>query len=180
MNNRIIIIGAGGHAKVVYEAIVAEGKLSVVGFTDANLPVGTNVMDDVKVILSQNELSKANEMTDYFVVAIGNNLIREQLFSQLNETLQAATIIHPKAYISKTATLNKGVVCLTNSIINTQAEVGENTIVNCGVVIDHETKIGNHVHLSIGSIIGSNCALADFATIKIGESIPSFSKINAQ
>ncbi|MEY4877499.1 MAG: hypothetical protein RL708_2649 [Bacteroidota bacterium] len=180
MSNRIIIIGAGGHAKVVYEAIVAEGKFSVVGFTDANLSVGTIVIENVKVILPQNELSKAKEVADFFIVAIGNNEVREKLFTQMNFILEAATIIHPIAYISKSAIIQKGVVCLANSTINTQVEVGENTIVNCGVVIDHETKIGNHVHLSVGCNIGSNSVINDFVTIKIGESISSFSKIISQ
>ncbi|MFM2049272.1 MAG: hypothetical protein RI955_1820, partial [Bacteroidota bacterium] len=128
MSNKIIIIGAGGHAKVVYEAIVAEGKFSVVGFTDAKLLVGAIVMDDIKVVLPQNELSKAKELADFFVVAIGNNEVREKLFSQMNSILEAATIIHPTVYISKSAVLKKGVVCLANSTVNTQVEIGENTI----------------------------------------------------
>ena len=179
MNNKIIIIGAGGHAKVVYEAILAEGKFTVVGFTDANLPVDTIVIDDKKVILPQNELNKAEDFADYFIVAIGNNSIREKLFSELSKTLQAAIIVHPKAFVAKSARLNKGTVCLANSTVNTQVEVGENSIVNCNVVVDHETKIGKHVHLSIGCNVGSNSTIADFTTLKIGESIPSFSKINA-
>jgi sugar O-acyltransferase (sialic acid O-acetyltransferase NeuD family) len=180
MKPKIIIIGAGGHAKVVCETIITEGKYSVVGFTDANLSVGTSVIDNINVILAQSELNKAKDFADYFIVAIGNNSIREKLFNQLKSDLKPATIIHPLAYVSKSAILKNGVVCLANSTINTQVEIGENSIVNCGVVIDHECKIGNHVHLSIGSNIGSNSIVDDFVTTKIGESVFSFSKIAAQ
>ncbi|MFM2226355.1 MAG: hypothetical protein RJA07_2557 [Bacteroidota bacterium] len=180
MSNRLIIIGAGGHAKVVYETLIAEGKYEVVGFVDANLSVGTIVINGLKILFTQSELQKTITVADFFIVAIGKNEIRAKLYSEMIKYLKPAIVIHPKSYISDSAIINNGTVCLANSTINTLSEIGENTIVNCGVVIDHETKIGNHVHLSIGCNIGSNSIVNDFTTVKIGESIPSFSKINLQ
>jgi acetyltransferase EpsM len=180
MNKRIIIIGAGGHAKVVYETILAENKYSVVGFTDGSIELDSLVIDGKKILMNHDDWKSIKDFADCFIVAIGNNKIREQLFNQLIGILPAATVIHPASFVSKSAVIGQGSVVLANSVINTLSIVGENSIINCGVLIDHESKIGNHVHLSLGCKIGSNSSIGDSLLISSDKSIPSFSKIESE
>ena len=83
MKNRIIIIGAGGHGKVVCEAILAQDKYQIIGFSDSNIKIGTPIIGDYKVIISQSNLFQLKNMADFFIIAIGNNKIRESVFSEV-------------------------------------------------------------------------------------------------
>ena len=177
MKNKIIIIGAGGHGKTVCETILAENKFEVAGFVDSTVAIGTPIISGYKVIASQNDLHSLKNIANYFIVAIGNNNTRKELYDSLKQILQPATIIHSSAIISLSAKLGKGNVILAGAIINAYTIIGENIIVNSGVIIDHECNIGSHVHLSIGTLIGSNSHIANDFTSKIGERIESFSKI---
>ena len=177
MGNRIVIIGAGGHGKVVYDAISAQNTYSIVGFVDSLVAVGTAVKDNCTVICEQRNISELEGIADYFIVAIGNNSIREQVFSAAADLLQPATVIHPSAVFGLDIIFGKGSVALANCVINTNSFIGENSIVNSGVVIDHDCKIGKSVHLAIGTMVGSNSIVGNGYSSGIGEHINSFSKI---
>ncbi|MGZ4057202.1 MAG: PglD-related sugar-binding protein [Bacteroidia bacterium] len=177
MANRIVIIGAGGHGKVVLDAILAQGKYEVVGFVDGNVSVGKEVINSYKVIAKQDDLGSLKDKADYFIVAIGNNQIRSKIAAEAKSIFKAVTIIHPSAVIGSQVNIKEGTVVLANSVINASASVGENVIVNARVVVDHDCIIGNNVHLSIGTMVGSNSRIGDYKTTSIGENINSFSVI---
>lgn len=177
MKPKIIIIGAGGHGKVVCDAILAQGTFEVVGFVDASLPVNTSVFQSYKVIAEQSKINSLNTIAEFFVVAIGNNKIREELSVIAAKVMKPAIVIHPSATIAITASVGEGAVILANAVVNADAMISENTIVNSGVIVDHDCKIGKYVHLSIGTMVGSNSAVADYVTTSIGQKINSFSKI---
>lgn len=176
MKPKIAIIGAGGHAKVICDTILAKSEFEIVGFVDSIVPVGTIIMNDFKVILEQKKLENLKSYADFFIVGIGNNKIREELFNKLKTFLKPATIIHPTAVIASNAVINPGTVCLAKSIISANCTVGENTIINAGSIIDHESKIGNNVHISIGTLVGSNSIIGNNLTTSIGQIFSSFSK----
>jgi sugar O-acyltransferase (sialic acid O-acetyltransferase NeuD family) len=176
MNPKIVIIGAGGHAKVVCDAIFSKNEFTIVGFVDANVPVGTEVMNGLKVILPQQKLEELKGQAEYFIVAIGNNKVREDLFKRLSGILKPATVIHAKAVIAPSAVIKEGSVFLANSVVSAFCSIGENSIINAGVVVDHESVVGNHVHLSIGTLVGSNSVIPDHAVTGIGQSFNSFSR----
>ena len=177
MRPKIVIIGAGGHGKVLCDAILAQDQYELIGFVDAVVPLGTEVTIGYKVILSQNELNKLKVMADHFIVGIGNNKVREKLYNELKQVLKPALIIHPSAVVAKNAVIKQGSVCLANAVVSANCVVGENTIVNARVVIDHECIIGDHIHLSIGTLVGSNSSIADGIVTPIGTIIQPFSKI---
>lgn len=178
MANRIVIIGAGGHGKVVCDAILAQNKYEIIGFADVAVPVGTAIINGYKVIAAQNEIELLKEKAEYFIIAIGNNRIREQAFFFAKKKLQPAVIIHPSAVIGSEVIIGGGAVILANALVNAFSSIGENTIVNAGAVIDHDCVIGAHAHLSIGTVTGSNSMIGDYYTSSIGERMAAFSKIH--
>lgn len=177
MKQKIVIIGAGGHGKVICDAILAQDKYELVGFVDALIPVGEIVFKEYKVIESQKNVHLLKDKADVFIVAIGNNTVREKIYHLVNKTLEPGIVIHPSAIIGSEVSIKLGTVILANSVINASCEIGINTIINVALVIDHDCKIGDHIHLSIGTMVGSNSIVSDFYTSSIGENIPSFSKI---
>lgn len=177
MANKIIIIGAGGHGKVIFDAINAQGVYDVIGFVDGTVPIGTAVIKSSKVIAKQDDLASLKNAADFFIVAIGNNQIRKKIAEIAKLNFKAATIIHPSAIIGSEVIIKEGSVVLAHSAINASSKIGENTIVNARVVVDHDCIIGNNVHLSLGTMVGSNSKIEDLKTTSIGENINSFSII---
>ena len=178
MENRIIIIGAGGHGKVVCDAIIAQQKYNIIGFVDASVAVGEIVTSGLKVIAAQDELQTLKGKADFFIVAIGNNEVREKIFLSAGSILKPAIVIHPSAIIGSAVTIGNGSVVLAYSVVNASSVIGTNTIINAGVIVDHDCRIGNNVHLSVGTLVGSNSEVGDKQTTAIGFAVTSFSKIN--
>jgi sugar O-acyltransferase (sialic acid O-acetyltransferase NeuD family) len=171
MKPNIIIIGAGGHGKVVYDAIISQDKYQVIGFVDAQLPVNTSVIGQVKVICKQDDVANLANQAEYFIAAIGNNEIRAKVYQTLISKFKPATIIHSTCVLGSDIKIGEGTVVLANAIINSFSQVGINSIINSGVIVDHECQIGNHVYLKLGTIASNNMQVADFYTSEIGEII---------
>ena len=178
MKQKIVIIGAGGHGRVICDAILAENKYELLGFVDDALPVGTHILNGFKVIESQKNMQQLKGKSDYFVVGIGSNNVRERLYNLAIVLFDAAVVIHPKSLVTSVASIGPGSVILANAVVNTASVIGTNSIVNIGVIVDHDCIIGDHVHLQIGSMIGSSSIVGNFYSSSIGEKVASFSKIN--
>jgi sugar O-acyltransferase (sialic acid O-acetyltransferase NeuD family) len=177
MKPKIIIVGAGGHGKVVCDAILAQNNYEIVGFLDGTVAIGTEITKGFKVLETPENVAKLAGVAEYFILAIGNNKIRATFFELSKKSFRPAIIIHSSAVIGLEVNVGEGCVVLGNAVINAFSSIGENTIINSGAVVDHECKIGNHIHLAIGTMVGSNSAIADYHTSAIGARIESFSKI---
>lgn len=152
---RLLVIGAGGHAKVVIDAARVAG-FDVVGvFGRAGDPdelLGIPVIRD-------RDLADA----DAFIVAIGDNEAREENFALwLTTGLKAATVIHPSAVIADEVEIGRGTFVAPGVIVNINARIGENAILNTGCSVDHDVEIGDHAH------VGPRVALCGGAHVGIG------------
>ena len=177
MKEKIVIIGAGGHGKVICDAVVAQNKYDLLGFVDDALPIGSVVLNGYKVIEKQKNIQNLKDLKCLFIVAIGNNEVRERIYNLAAEFLEAAIVIHPAAIIGSEVKIGKGSVILANGMVNACSQLGINSIVNVNAIVDHDCMIGDYVHLSIGSLVGSNSTICDYYATTIGEKIPAFSKI---
>ncbi len=175
---KIVIIGAGGHAKVLAETIDLIGSLRVIGFVDDQVEKGTILTDNIPVIGSIQDIVAISGHCDAFVIGIGNNEIRKQLANQYAGRIEFETIIHPLAYVSKNAVIQSGTVVLAGAIINANSKIGSCCIVNSNVVVDHDCEIGDFTHLAIGTMVGSNSVLSSLLKTEIGQAIPAFSVIS--
>lgn len=178
MKSRIIIVGAGGHGKVVCDAVLTQNNYELVGFLDGSVAVGNEIVKGFKVLETPENIDKLADAADYFIIAIGNNKIREKFFKLSSQFLKPAVIVHPSAVVGIEVIIGEGSVILGNAVINAFSSIGNNSIINSGVVVDHECKIGNHIHLSIGTMVGSNSEIADYHTSLIGSRIEPFTKVD--
>jgi sugar O-acyltransferase (sialic acid O-acetyltransferase NeuD family) len=177
MKQTIVVIGAGGHGKVIADSIIAEDKYDLSGFVDASLEVGTEIINGYTVIEKQDNIQALIGKIDAYVIAVGNNVIRKKIDQIAVLHLSRATIIHPSAKVGSDVMIGSGTVVLANAVVNASSEIGINTIVNAGVIVDHDCLIGDYVHLSIGTMVGSNSVIEKGHTTSIGQSIQSFTKI---
>lgn len=176
MKKQLVIIGAGGHAKVIADAVCKADEYELLGFVDANLPKETLVFKTYRVIETQSLIQNLVQPNTYFVFGIGNNTIRQKLAQDFQKDLQFASILHPSSIVSDEVTIGKGVVVLANTVINAGSKVGDFSIIDSGVIVDHECQIGDFCHLNVGTLVGSNTEVITGVKTDLGEIIPNFSK----
>lgn len=164
MRERVIIIGASGHGKVVADIIKKSGD-TIVGFLDDNPGLG-------ETFLGFPVLGKIEKFQDYknskFVIAIGNANIREKI-SESMKGVKWYTAIHPSAQISEIVTsIGEGTVVMANAVINSGARIGRHCIINSGAIVEHDNQIEDFVHISVGTKLAGTVHVGKSSWIGIG------------
>jgi len=169
---RVIIIGAGGHGKVVLDTLL-KGDQKVSGFLDDDKDKQNINIHDVRVLGVLSDIDKfAEQLPMGMFVAIGDNFQRKKVFLKLKElgfTLIKA--ISPQSYVFDKNKIGEGTLVMPEAAVNIDAEVGENCIINTGAVIEHDCKIGDHSHIASlaclagGVIVGEEAFIGSGAVI---------------
>lgn len=146
---KIMIIGQGGHSKVVRDVILSNRKNQIIGFLDDQYK---------KLVMTEKgfcgPISAAGKMVNWFgdvrfIIAIGNNQIRKTIVRRLDLLdAQYATLIHPSAVVSPSAVIGNGCVITAHAVINADSRIGRHSIINTGAVIEHDSELGDFVHVS--------------------------------
>jgi UDP-perosamine 4-acetyltransferase len=163
--NKIIIVGAGGHARVVASILEYHSNFQTIGIAGRDESELGKTVSKYKVILTWDELCNIKKQgIDYVALAIGDNTERAGMFEYVRESgLTVPTLVHPNAFIEKKVILNEGILVCAGAILACEVVIGVNSIINTGAIIDHETNLGNHVHVGPGTVIcgrvkaGDNC-----------------------
>lgn len=169
MEEKLFVIGAGGHAQVVIDAILRSGA-KVHGIFDDNINLLGKSIFDVPII-GRIEEAKGYE-NGKFIVAIGDNKVRMSIVEKLGFSSNSFfTVIHPSAILGKDVEIGVGSMILGGVVINTGTIVGEHCIINTSSSIDHHNKIFNFVHIAPGTHTGGNVEVEEGAFVGIGASI---------
>ena len=169
MSEKIFVIGAGGHAEVVIDAILSSG-LQVYGIFDDNESlIGKNIFQ----IPILGKIEKAKEYENgRFIVAIGDNEIRMKIVKNLGfSDDKFYTVVHPSAVIGKNVEIEAGTMVLGGVVINTGTSIGRHCIINTSASVDHHSEIGDFVHAAPGVHTGGNVTIGEGTFIGIGASI---------
>jgi UDP-perosamine 4-acetyltransferase len=164
----VVIIGSGGHAKVVIELVRVEGKYAIKGCT--SLTESGFVLGDVPILGTDSVLPAvlANGTKKAFV-AIGDNHLRLRLIGQVLEMgFELINAISPSAVVSPSATLGRGVAIMAGAIINTSTQIGDGTIINTNAAVDHDCRIGSGAHIGPGSVLAGNVEIGREAFLGAG------------
>lgn len=152
---RCIILGGGGHAKVLIDAIQAGGRVEVIGILDHDSALKGKLILGVPVLGSDEIIRELTGDADSFIVgigSIGDPSTRVALFEKaLAAGLKPLTVVHPKAVVSPYAKVGEGCMLYAGCIINPDAIIGRNVIINTGAIIEHDCNIGDHVHVATGA-----------------------------
>ncbi|MBR3972832.1 MAG: acetyltransferase [Oscillospiraceae bacterium] len=165
MSDSVILIGGGGHARVIIDCIRAAGN-EVIGILDDGLAAGT-LVSDVPVLgkTADYEAYRRHE----FLLAIGNNAVRRRIAEKLD--VKWHTAVHPSAVISPYARVGAGTVVMPGAIINSGASVGSHCIINSGAVVEHDNCLGDYVHISPGAALGGIVTVGEGTHVGIGASV---------
>lgn len=155
---KVVIIGAGGHGKVVADIVDAMGD-EVIGFLDDNPSLDTlGTVADYKKYAD-----------NWFIIAIGNPQIRERIVKNLN--VKFYTAIHPSAVVSSSAQIKEGCAVMANAVISAGAVIGKHCIINTGAIVEHDNIIEDFAHVSVGARCGGTVQIGKRTWIGIGATV---------
>lgn len=168
--SKLLILGAGGHGKVVADTAVASGKWSDIAFLDNNSTLH-EVLGFPVIGSFESYQYHLHENWAVFV-AIGNNLVRMNWLKKLEmEGYNIATVIHPSSVISGHSTVDKGSVAMARVVINANSTIGKGCIINTSSTIDHDCVIGEGVHISPGANISGTVTVKDNSWLGVGAKV---------
>lgn len=167
---KLLIIGASGHGRVVADCAEAMNCFSEISFADAIFP---EQQQNMHWPIIGNDDFWREHISDYqFVVAIGNNEIRAKIS---NEVIRLggslATLVHPTASISTHAEVGQGSVLFANAVVNVGCKLGIGTIINTGATVDHDCIINDYCHIAPGVNISGAVIVGEKSWIGVGSTI---------
>jgi sugar O-acyltransferase (sialic acid O-acetyltransferase NeuD family) len=167
----VIIIGAGGHARVVAEAAAASG-MRVLGFTDRDSS-RHGLLIDQRPVLGGDEILREYGKDEIMLVngvgSIGIPTARRGLHERMSAAgWRFACVIHPRAIVSSAARVADGAQVMAGAIIQVGAVVGAGSIVNTAASVDHDCVLGAHCHVAPGAVLSGGVTLADCCHVGVG------------
>lgn len=170
----VIVIGGGGHAKVLVDTLLAQ-SFKVLGITDSNAEkhgrkiLGVPIIGDDEVIkqYAPNSILLVNGLGS---IKATNN--RTRLYNYYKASGYCfAKVVHQSAIIASDVNLSEGVQIMAGTVIQTGSCIGCNTIINTGVTIDHDCLVGSNVHLAPGGTVSGEVQIGDGSHIGTGAAI---------
>ena len=163
MNESVIIIGAGGHGRVIADIVLKSGD-TLLGF-----------LDDGAVSSEISGIPVLGRIEDYvkypdtaFIIGIGSSAARESIAQRLG-SVRWHTAIHPSAVISALDThIGPGSAVMANAVVGPGARIGSHCIVNTAAVVEHDNRIGDYVHVSVGARLGGTVTVGEHTWVGIG------------
>jgi len=153
---KIFLVGASGHCKVVIDLVEREGKFDIAFLLDADPHLKGRHFFGYPVIGSEHEVlaNKGYCGIRAGIAAIGSNAIRTRVAAWLTErSIRLVSVIHPSAQIGRGSALGEGTVVMAGAVINSDSRIGNNVIINSKASIDHDCMIGDGVHIAPGATI---------------------------
>lgn len=159
----LILIGGGGHCTACIDVIESQGKYKILGILDCPEKVGTNLLD-YPILDTDDAIAMYVEQGCSFLVTVGqikSSELRENLYTRLVElNAPLATVVSPRAHISRTAQIGKGVVVMHDALINAGAQVADNCIINTKSLVEHDAIVEAHCHISTGAIVNGGAQVS--------------------
>lgn len=179
--DKILIIGASGHAKVIIDIIEKEGKYEIFGLLDSYKKEG-NYLYNYKILGTEKdlpELIKNHDITGG-IIAIGDNYTRMKIYldiSSMVKNFNFINAIHPSSVIGKNVVIQEGTVIMPGVIINSDTKLGKQCIVNTNSSIGHDCIIKDFTSIAPGVTLAGGVKVAECTAISLGASVLEMVKI---
>jgi acetyltransferase EpsM len=168
-----VIIGSGGHAKVVMDALEKNHHAILSIFDDDIKKVGTSFSSGY-FIQQTPDIHWWQEHTIQAIIAVGSNQARKKIVEKLGNNVDWGQAIHPSSIIHKSAIIGKDVYIGANVVIQADAIIGDHSIINTGAIIEHDVVVGNYCHVAPRVTLTGHTQVGDGTLIGAGATtIPS-------
>jgi UDP-perosamine 4-acetyltransferase len=165
------MIGAGGHAKTVINALKSMDGFEIRGIVDPQRRAGEEVAG-CQVLGDDSILDKEEMRTAALSIGVGITRasdLRKKIYDKFKALgYEFAIVRDPNAIIACDVVISEGVQIMAGVIIQPGSRIGKNSIINTSVIVEHDCNIGDHSHLAPGSIIGGDVVIGDCSMIGLG------------
>lgn len=165
MNNKLIIIGAGGHGKVVADNALKNGYTDIAFVDDA---VAGECLG-FPIIGKIDDIAAMDDGKTDFVLGIGDIETRKMIVEHF--CVNWVNLIHPSAKIAVGVSLGKDIVIMAGAVVNAGATVGSHCIINTNAIIEHDNTIEELAHISPGVALGGTVSIGARTHVGIGATV---------
>lgn len=166
----LYLYGCGGHSKVILNILIKQGR-KVTAFVDDNPPSETTTIHNVPIYQTLDILPTIT-LDSQWIVAIGNNIIRQRIAEELQALgYSFTTAIHPSAQIAMGVEISPGTVIMPNVVLNTDTKIGHHVIINTGATIDHDCIVGDYCHIAPGCSLCGQVHLESGVLLGVGSKV---------
>ncbi|MBA2662006.1 MAG: NeuD/PglB/VioB family sugar acetyltransferase [Bradymonadaceae bacterium] len=173
---RVLIFGAGGHARVLID-LIREGRRDLVlsAVIDDAAQVGDTLLG-VPIVGNSEQLAGLREQGIALAIlgvgAVTNNKLRIKLYERLVSLgFTIPSLVHPRAIVEPSAQMGSGNQVFGGAIVSSGVRLGDNTIINSGAVVSHDCTIGSHTHITPGAILAGNVSVGENTVIGMGATV---------
>lgn len=182
-DERIIVVGSGGHARAVLDVVRSQGRYVVAGFIDGTKPKGTSCLG-LLVLGDETDLPEVcrAEGTTLGIVAIGDNFQRRAMTERLQAlvpSFAAVTAIHASAVVAADATIGSGTVIMPGAVVASGCRLGRGCLVNTLASLDHDGVMEDYASLAPGAVTGGDVHLGTCAAVGLGARVVHRCRIGA-
>ena len=167
MTKTIYLLGAGGHGRVVLDALL-ESELQVTGVLDMGLKSGEEVFG-VKVLGGDEILDDVLAEESLLVNGLGSNpntLNRQRIFVEMKKRgFEFLLFAHPSAVIGRENQIGEGCQIMAGAVLQCRIKISENVVINTSASVDHDCKIGAHAFISPSSVLCGNVSIGELTFI---------------
>ncbi len=165
--NGLVIIGGGGHGMVVGEAAALAG-IALAGVMDDRTDPPAACRGDH----SMPWLGPIRAAERPWILGIGDVVARRVVLARFAEILdRAATVVHPRAFVSPSALLGRGVYVGPGAIVHSRARIADHAIINSGAIVEHDCDIGANSHIAPGTVLGGAARVGADSLVGLGSAV---------
>lgn len=179
---KLLIWGAGGHARVVSDIVQLCGEFDIAGYLDDENPTPrASGISDARVLGGSEKLQTLRRGgVGHAVVAIGSCRPRVERGEVLRKRgFKLVTLLHPSAVVARDVDLGDGTVVAAGAIVSPGAEVGDHVILNTGCTVDHDSRIESGAHVCPGVHVAGNSRIGTEVWVGIGSTVVERIRVGA-
>ncbi len=170
--DKLVIFGAGGHAKVIADIAMKNGY-EIEGFLDDN--------EAITEVIGYKKLGKISDCVKFkencvFAIGIGNNAVRKKIYESYPD-LEYPTLVHPSACVGIETKIGKGTVVMPMAVVNACADVGEFCVLNTGSVVEHDCEVGDFTLIAPNATLCGGVKVGSEAWVGAGSTVNQGVKI---
>jgi sugar O-acyltransferase (sialic acid O-acetyltransferase NeuD family) len=177
---KLVMVGGGGHAKVLASVIRKTGNFDILGYTDPEnrgVILGVPHLGDDGTLVSILEAHPGCGA----VISVGNVQVserRERIRNHLNAIgFDLPVIVSPRAVVNEEVVLGKGTVVLDGAVVNSGTRIGDCCIINTNATVEHDCEIGDYVHVAPGVVLSGGVKVGRHTIIGAGASVVQYLEI---
>ena len=172
---RILVIGASGHAEIVVDSVEKEGRYRLAGLVDDYLAPGEERFG-YPVLGTHQDIPRlmAEEGIVGGLVGIGDNWTRRRIWKdvrRLAPDFRFVSVIHPDAQVGRGASIGEGSLLMVGAILNPGARMGRNCVISTNASLDHDASMSDHASLSGKVATGGNVRIGACTAVMLDVTI---------